>query len=126
MQGLLARVDAKSDGTGTVCCGNRDVSAWRHLAAGGLNRPGDRLPFAMRWLHNQREGKGGWRRHPFYYTVLALTEIVMLSDVATYAAIAKLEYAAPASERRLHRLPAGETPYAQRRLDVLQRALDLL
>lgn len=123
---LIARVDAVADGAAHVCCGNCDVSAWRHLAAGGLNRPEDRLPFAMRWLHGFRDGRGGWRRHPFHYTVLTLTEIVERGTHAADAAHDELEYAAPSLERRLRRAAAADPAHDQRRHDIMARALELV
>jgi hypothetical protein len=126
LRGVTSRIDARYDGAGIFCCGNCDVSVWRHLAAGGLNRPEDRLPFAMRTLRQYRDGKGGWRRHPFYYTVLSLTDVITRAGVATEAARDELEYAAPAMERRLRRSPSGQAPYAQRRHDVMRVALDLV
>ncbi len=125
LAGLIARVDAVRDGAAHVCCGKCDVAVWRHLAAGGLNRPEDRPPFAMQWLHAFRDGKGGWQRHPFYYTVLTLTEVLMRTDVVTEAARSELEYAAPSLERRLRRQAEAE-PCARRRADVMLRALALL
>ena len=62
-----------------------------------------------------RDGNGQWRRFPFWYTVLALSEM----DVPD--ALRQLKYAAPVLERA-----AGTTArgiYARRRRELAVRAL---
>ena len=103
--------------TGFHCCGICTASFWRHLAAGGLDSPGPRLRNGMRVLASLRTGSGRWKRFPFFYTLLALTEI----DVP--AARSELRWAAPAAERSLKAL-RGAGRYAQRRRAVLKRALE--
>jgi hypothetical protein len=49
----------------------------------------------VKQLKEYRDGKGRWRRFPFYYTLLALGGIDMP------AATRELKYAAPAVERAL-------------------------
>jgi hypothetical protein len=70
----------------------------------------------MARLKMLRNGKGGWQRFPFHYTLLALTE------VGPEIADDELKYAADECERRLKRKP-GNSMYAQRRHDVMARAL---
>ena len=60
------------------------------------------------------DGEHGWRNFPFWYTVLALSE--MNIDEAK----AELKYAAPALEHTASR-PAGSTVYARRRLALAAR-----
>jgi hypothetical protein len=115
---VMSRIDPRL--ARIFCCGNCDTSMWRHLAAGGLDHGEQRLDTGMRVLKAQRDGKGGWRRFPFHYTVLALTEI------GTGGARGELRYARPALERRQRRAPQGEAPYAQRRHDVVVRALGMV
>jgi hypothetical protein len=103
--------------TGFHCCGICTASFWRHLAAGGLDSPGPRLRNGMRVLASLRTGSGRWKRFPFFYTLLALTEI----DIPT--ARSELRWAAPAVERSLKAL-RGTGRYAQRRRAVLKRALE--
>jgi len=65
-----------------------------------------------------RDGKGQWRRFPFWYTVLALSEM----DVPE--ASRELKYAAPVLERAAGS-PAHGT-YARRRRELAVRALGLI
>ena len=117
----LAR--AASDGRGTnpglFCCGKCSVGLWRNLLAGGLDRGEERLQRGALHLRSVRDDEHGWRKFPFWYTVLALSEM----DSA--AARAELEHAAPALERTANRLaPPGV--YAQRRRQLAARALGRL
>jgi len=102
---------------GFYCCGICTVSFWRHLAAGGLNHPGPRFGDGLKVLAGCRAGNGRWGRFPFFYTLLALTEI----DAP--AARTELRWAAPAAERSLKAL-RGTGRYARRRRALLERALD--
>ncbi|MCX6844742.1 MAG: hypothetical protein NTX53_20965 [candidate division WOR-3 bacterium] len=102
--------------TGFHCCGICTASFWRHLAAGGLDSPGPRFRNGMRVLASLRTGSGRWKRFPFFYTLLALTEIDLPG------AREELRWAAPAAERSLKAL-RGAGRYAQRRRAVLERAL---
>jgi hypothetical protein len=51
----------------------------------------------MQYLREYRDGRGRWRRFPFYYTLLALTEI------PDSRATSEMRYAAPVLERMLKR-----------------------
>jgi hypothetical protein len=113
---ILPGVDA-GDHPGVYCCGKCTVAFWRNITAGGFNEPEKRLDDGVQFLHQHRDGKRGWRRFPFYYTLLALSEI------ESRAAKAEIEYAADAIKSRLSRKPANDI-YAQRRYDVIQRALE--
>jgi hypothetical protein len=66
----------------------------------------------------RRLGTGKWRFFPFFYAVLALTEIDLPG------ARAELRYAAPALERYLQR-PATDEVTSGRRHGVAERALAL-
>jgi len=111
---ILPGVDA-SPNAGAFCCGKCTVAFWRHIAAGGFNAPQQRLAEGMRLLRSRRDGKGGWRRFPFYYTLLALTEI------GPGLAGHELKYASTVFKRRLARKP-GPDKYARRRHDIMARA----
>ncbi len=104
--------------TGFHCCGICTASFWRHLAAGGLDRPGPRFRNGMRELANLRTGSGRWKRFPFFYTLLALSEL----DVPE--ARPELRWAAPAAKRSLKAL-RGTGRYVTRRRAVLEQALAL-
>ena len=113
---ILPKVDA-SNHPGVYCCGKCTVGFWRNIAADGFNEPESRLNDGVQFLHKHRDGKGGWRRFPFHYTLLALCEI------ETTSAKAEIEYAADVIRARLSRAPTREV-YAQRRHDVMKRALE--
>ncbi len=89
---------------------------WRHLAVGGLDHAKARLQNGMTVLKKYRDGTGRWRRFPFYYTLLALTEI------DTPSARQEMQYAARVCERVLKRLH-GNGRYGRRRKIVLERVL---
>ncbi len=98
------------------CCGTCDPALWRHITAGGLSGAESWLAKGMKLLKAQRDDKGGWRRFPFYYTLLALSEI----DLS--AARSEMRHAEMRCERLLARTkPAGAI--AKRRIAVLERIL---
>jgi len=104
---------------GEYCCGRCTVALWRHLAAGGLKdaRAERWLAAGMRTLRSHRDGKGQWRRFPFYYTLLAL------SDISLASAVEEMRYAAPACERYLKK-PSTHDPFDQRRRLLAERILE--
>jgi hypothetical protein len=68
-------------------------------------------------LPQYRDGQGAWRRFPFFYTLLALSELdhPKVRD--------ELRYARGACEQKLTRLkPSNDT--ALRRIAVMERVLD--
>ena len=98
---------------GTYCCGKCSVAMWRHLAAGGFDRLDSERWFAasMKTLKASRLGNGRRRPFPFYYTLLALSEI----DLP--AARKERQYAAPVCESMLKRKPKDD------RIDLRRRHL---
>jgi hypothetical protein len=104
---------------GLFCCGKCSVGLWRNLLAGGLDRREERLSRGAAHLKSMRDGQHQWRRFPFWYTVLALSEM----DNA--AAAAELRYAAPELTRVAKRAVPSAT-YARRRHEVAVRALNRL
>ena len=107
---------ANAQHVGFFCCGICTVSFWRHLAAGGLDNPVPRFRDGLRVLASLRTGSGRWKRFPFFYTLLALTEL----DVPE--ARRELRWAAPAAERSLKAL-RGTGRFPKRRRAVLEQAL---
>jgi hypothetical protein len=101
---------------GQYCCGRCSVGLWRHLAVGGLEDAGRHLAAGMKALKAHRLGNGRWRRFPFHYTVLLLSEI----DVR--GALGERRYAAPVLERLLKRTPRDDPHHARRRA-VTERVL---
>jgi hypothetical protein len=112
-----AALDPRNDNPGRYCCGKCSVGLWRNLLAGGLDRREERLERGVASLHSVRDGKGGWRAVPFWYTALALSEMQF------GAARRELKYARPIFERTLERKP-GSSVYARRRHALARRVLE--
>jgi hypothetical protein len=112
----LASQDSRNTNCGWFCCGKCTVAVWRNLLSGGLNRQSERLADGVKKLNAMRDGKGGWRRFPFWYTVLALNEI------KTPEAKAELRYAKAKLQGAAKR-KAGSNTTAQRRSALAQRTL---
>jgi len=97
-------------------CAHSGVAWMRYLAASGRDDREERLMAHLRVLAEHHDGSGRWRRFPFHYTLLALSEI----DLP--AAVAELRCAAPACERALRRSRGGDR-YARRRRAVIEKVL---
>jgi hypothetical protein len=106
---------ARAAKTGMYCCGTCSASLWRHLAVGGLENAERLLAAALKTLKANRDG-GRWGHFPFYYTLLALSEIPLRP------AIEEMRYAAPSCERLLKRRPKDDK-YDSRRRDLAERIL---
>jgi hypothetical protein len=123
-RGLMRCLERAAEGPrgsnpGLFCCGKCSVGLWRNLLAGGLDRREERLRDGAAHLRSVRDGDHGWRKFPFWYTVLALSE--MDSTTAT----AELKYAAPALERAASRAVPSAV-YGRRRHELAVRALNRL
>lgn len=81
-----------------------------------MSRKEERLHGGLTYLKEHRDGKGRWRRFPFYYTLLALTEI------PGNAADNEIRYVAPGLVRMLKRKGSGDR-YDRRRRDVAETLL---
>jgi hypothetical protein len=93
------------------------VGFWRNLLSGGLDRQEERLQRGVAHLRCVRDNGGGWQKFPFWYTVLALTEM------EGPAARAELEYVAPALRRSANRSASSPSVYSTRRQALSARAL---
>jgi hypothetical protein len=104
---------------GLFCCGKCSVGLWRNLLAGGLDRNEERLNRGASHLRSMRDEGHQWRRFPFWYTVLAL------SEMDSTEARKELKHAAPALERAAAAaLPPAR--YARRRHELAVRTLNSL
>jgi hypothetical protein len=121
LQRCLARAaeDPRHTNPGLFCCGKCSVGLWRNLLGGGLDRQDERLQQGAAHLRSMRDGDQQWRTFPFWYTVLALSEM----DSAE--AKAELKYAAPALERAASRAVPSAL-YARRRHELAVRTLNRL
>jgi hypothetical protein len=110
-----AATDPRNTNIGIFCCGKCTVGLWRHLLVGGLDRQEERLHRGIEHLRSRRDGKGGWRTFPFWYAMLALSEI----DAP--GARAEIQYASAELERAVARSSATLT--GRRRQAIAERAL---
>jgi hypothetical protein len=102
---------------GAYCCGKCSVGMWRNLLSGGLDRREERLRRGVgEFLRSNRADGARWRVFPFWYTVLALSEM----DVPE--ARDELTFVAPVLERTVRR-PVPATTHGRRRHQLAQRAL---
>ena len=103
----IAARDSPRNSLGAYCCGKCTVGLWRNILAGGLDRQGQRLRLGLSKLRAMRDGQGGWRAFPFWYTVLALAEM----DRARRAASCGMPRRASA-QRQSGPLARARLPYA--------------
>lgn len=125
-QGIFRRMEqseVQGKWSGVYCCGTCSVALWRHLSASGEHDDARRLTNGLEDLRRSRDGNGRWRRFPFFYTLLALSEMDpgMVRD--------EILYAATVIDRALRRAnkvdPEKEALYSRRKRLVMQRALEL-
>lgn len=112
ISGMLNRLNDDENQYATLgfyCCGTCSVSMWRHLIAGGLDRGCERLADGLDKLKRYRDGKGRYKRFPFWYTMLALSDILENETVQDEIT----DYARPSLQRTANR-KAGNL-YAERR-----------
>lgn len=81
-----------------------------------MSRSEERLEGGMKYLKSYRDGKGRWRRFPFYFTLSALVEI---PDTLTRQ---EIQYVAPGLERLLKRKERDDI-YDQRRRKIAEQLL---
>lgn len=112
-----AALDPRNTNPGKYCCGKCTVGFWRNLLSGGLDRQEERLRRGVaEALRRMRTGQGKWRVFPFWYTVLALSEMDLPE------ARAELAYAAPVLEGAARRKPSSA--HGQRRHALALRILE--
>jgi|RhiMethySRZTD1v2_1073278.scaffolds.fasta_scaffold500812_2 hypothetical protein len=120
MKCLARAAEAPRNGNpGLYCCGKCSVGVWRNVLAGGLDRHEERLRCGAMHLRSVRNGEHGWRRFPFWYTVLAL------SEMTSREAKTELRHAAPTLERTASRA-VPSTVYGRRRHQLAVRTLNRL
>ena len=99
---------------GMYCCYSCSVAGWRALGIAGDPQAKKLLSAGLSLLRELRLKSGRWDKFPFWYTVLAL------SDLNHTAAIAELRHAARALERGIR---AGDA-VARRRQALARRVLE--
>ena len=93
---------------GMYCCCTCSVAGWRALGNAPEPAAAPLLEAALGCLRADRDGKGRWLHFPFWYSLLAL------SDMTHPRAIEELAYAAPRMERVLQ-AKVGRDIYDRRR-----------
>lgn len=114
LKGIKAS-EAEGKPVGTYCCGPCTVGLWRNMAVGGLRAYSKKLSKGLTVLKKFRDGKGSWRRFPFYYTISVLSELN--SDEAKK----EMRYAKGKIERSCKTMKHGR--FSERRFNILITAL---
>lgn len=83
---------------------------------GGLKNAKRELQAGIKNLKLHRDRSGRWRKYPFYYTLLALSEIDLPS------AVKEMQYASRLCESLLKRTPKRDK-YSQRRRFLAEKIL---
>lgn len=98
-------------------CAHSAVGFMRLLASDSDHDAMQRLSHHIKVLSSLRNGKGGWKRFPYYYTLLALSEINLT------AAVEELRYAVPMFEKSIKRQSLLEPKFIRRRQQLLKNVL---
>lgn len=120
--GMVARLEeaeARGQSTTVYCCGTCTPAYWRNLATGLFPKAEERLTDGMKQLGELHADDGQWKRFPFYFTCLALTEI------APALSQGEIRHAATRWERILPRLSRSTTAYDIRRAELGRRVLGM-
>lgn len=123
MEKRLQQLEVKGSGVGGgfYCCHTCTAALWRALAVGAYVKSEARLAAGLELLTQRRDGKGGWRSFPFYYTVSALIEMPLeLARKELLYVRGTLEASASAPRGG----PADD--YARRRRMVVEKALTMV
>lgn len=102
---------------GIYCCGKCSVALWRGLAVGGFAEHAATLARSAATLAAARDGAGGWRRFPFYYTLL------FLAEAGPELAGKEIAYCARRLERAARLLRGKRDAVSARRLRVIHLIL---
>lgn len=104
---------------GTFCCGKCTAALWRNVSAEGNSKNAKFFDSGIKYLKSFRDGKGKWNRFPFFYTLLALT------DINTDSAKEEMKYASNVCEGYLNRKGKDDI-YAKRKKEIARRVLELI
>jgi hypothetical protein len=102
---------------GYYCCGTCTSSYWRNLDAQNTAKAEKLINAGIKILKSMRDGKGKWRRFPYYYTLYTIHDIDLKS------VIEEMEYAAPGLERYVKRAASGDK-YNERKRMLAERVLE--
>jgi hypothetical protein len=102
---------------GMYCCYSCTSAGWQALAVTPGVEADELLEAGLSLLRPLRTSTGRWGKFPFWYTVLAL------SDIDRPSVLAELRHAAPALERAMKARPK-QGKVSQRRLLLSQSVLN--
>lgn len=102
---------------GMFCCGKCTVALWRNISAESVTKNKKALESGIKYLKSMRDGKGKWRRFPFFYTLLALIEINLPS------AKEELKYASEICRKYVNRKSKDDI-YGKRKKEIARRVLE--
>jgi hypothetical protein len=114
--GRLRQTEESGKVHGLFCCGMCSVAYWRNAMVAGLDRSEERLTAGMAALKAHRTDDGRWRRFPFYYALLALSEVNLRP------ALDEMRHAAPLLEHCVKR-KARDNRFSERRRVISERIL---
>jgi hypothetical protein len=105
---------------GMFCCGKCSLAYWRGLLAGTMPRGQERLSQGLKLLQANRDGRGRWKRFPFYNTLW------VLGEMPDPKAKKELHYAVPSMERFLKRTASSEQVFDLRNRKIIESILSQL
>jgi len=114
---ILKRIKPHIFPSGIFCCGPCTVGVWRHLLVAERGEIHAWFDRGMRTLKAHRKDDGTWRRFPFHYTLLAL------SDMDSTAARQEMRHTSEVCKRYLSG-PERRSKLSQRRRIVAERVLE--
>lgn len=114
---MLEASESAGKPLGTFCCGPCTIGLWRYINAGGLPKYKKYISDGLRALHSNRDEAGKWGRFPFYYTLLALSEI------EDEIALKEINYAMTACERALKRINKNNI-FSRRKRELLLKIMN--
>lgn len=104
---------------GTFCCGKCTVALWRNLSAEGVGKNKKYFESGFKYLKSLRDGKGRYKRFPFFYTMLAL------SDIDLPQSKEEIKYASEILRRFSLRKFKSDI-YENRKIEISKKALLLI
>ncbi|HUW84616.1 MAG TPA: hypothetical protein VMZ31_17685 [Phycisphaerae bacterium] len=102
---------------GMYCCYSCSNAGWQALGVTPGGDADELLEAGLSLLRSLRRSTGRWDKFPFWYTVLAL------SDMDRPSALAELRHAAPALQRAMKARPKPDAA-TQRRLSLARHVLN--
>ncbi len=104
---------------GVFCCGKCTAAYWRNISAEGVKKNKKILEGGIRYLKLHRDGKGKWKRFPFFYTLLALIDIDLPS------AREELKYASGICRKYALRKDNDDI-YMKRKKEIARRVMKIV